>query len=134
MLSRQDYGDDPVSIMLTPSQVTMMREWLTSAENTSLKLKAATDESYSATIRGGDAKGDGSAATAETVVVEDSDDGSTSTAATVAFWVIFGVIMFLLLVVLLWWWWRSERVVKPGTVYVGRTSKGEPIVREVDVW
>lgn len=49
-INLMDYGRDRVSIMFTTSQAVMMREYLQSAQNTSLELKSADATSINASI------------------------------------------------------------------------------------
>lgn len=88
-----DYGTDEVSLMFTKNQVEIMRNYLTSPDNTTLKLMSAKDDS---------------ASTQEVVVtVVVNDDSGLSTTAIVLI-VVFSVLALILLVVLMYYYGRPR--------------------------
>lgn len=119
-----DYGDDRVSLMFSANQVNMMRDYLQSAENTTLTLKAATDTSMSA-------GGTGAAATAVVTspvslgAATSTDDGLSTTAIVLI--AVFGGLAVLLLI-----WFvvhRMRRPQLPATVKRAEAYHVEPSSR-----
>jgi len=115
-----DYGDDHVSLMFTHDQVNIMRDYLQSADNTTLTLKSASDVSLSA-----GSSGTSSAATVATVTVV-VDDGGLSTTAIVLIAVFSGLAVLLLLFLVYYYGYpRSHRAAtKASQAYSSPESVG----------
>jgi hypothetical protein len=98
-----DYGTDEVSLMFTKNQVEIMRNYLTSPDNTTLKLMSAKDET--------------SAEVVVTVIVTDEDSGLSTTAIVLI--VVFSVLALILLVVLMYYYGkpRSQSTEKRADSY-----------------
>lgn len=98
-----DYGTDEVSLMFTKNQAEIMRNYLTSPDNTTLKLMSEKDSS------------DSSNEVVVTVVVTDDDSGLSTTAIVLI--VVFSVLALIVLIVLLYYYSGNKSTVKRAEMY-----------------
>lgn len=106
-----DYGNDLVSVMFTPSQVSQARRYLLSAANTTLTLQPAP---ASVPVAVPESAAPAAAATANLTAAALASPGAESTSSSSSDdlwswlkWVIIAVGVLAVLLVAWWWWSRS---------------------------